>query len=283
MSAGISVVTGGAGGIGFASARLLSSRGPVLLADLPGDSLEEAATALRGAGATVSTIACDIDDDESVAVLAEHAAECGGLATLVHAAGIAPPLATDPERIFRIDAVATARVLAAMLPLAGPGTVAVCIASVAGHRAFTQDFDAVLRTPETAYPALLEQGEVIEDTPIHAYSLAKRSVLLQVQAGAAAWGARGARLVSVSPGIVVDTAIGRGAATIHAGAYADLSAVGRPGVADDVARAVAFLASEAAAYITGVDLVIDGGVIAHYRAHAGDAERRMWEAASYGG
>jgi NAD(P)-dependent dehydrogenase (short-subunit alcohol dehydrogenase family) len=255
----VTVITGGAGGIGRACAERLRERGPVLTADIAG-----------------ADVTCDVTDAESVAALAARAAELGPLGALVHTAGLAPPGDHDPRRVLEVNLAGTARVLDAFLPLAGPETVAVCIASLAGYRGFTAECEF----GDPLDPGLYDRLPTRDDVLV-TYSLSKRGVMLEVRRRAAAWGAKGARIVSVSPGLVVDTAIGQAAATIHAGAYAQQSAVGRAAVAKDIAGVVAFLTSPDAAYITGTDLLVDGGVVAHMLEHADPADRHRWNTASY--
>jgi NAD(P)-dependent dehydrogenase (short-subunit alcohol dehydrogenase family) len=270
----VSVITGGAGGIALASARRLAERGPILLADVDADRLDEAAATLGGA---VHTAVCDVSDPDSVAALAARAAELGPLGALVHTAGLAPPGARDPRRVLDVNLAGTARVLDAFIELATQGSVAVCIASLAGHRAFAAADDHLLADPLA--PALYDHVDGAD--VLRAYSISKRGVMLECRRRAAAWGAKGARIVSVSPGLVVDTAIGQGAATIHAGAYAEQSALKRAGAAADIAGVVAFLTSEDAAYVTGCDLLVDGGVVAHTLHHAEPADRERWNRAGH--
>ncbi len=276
--AGVVVITGGSGGIGMAAARALAGTGPVLLADLDPARLDAAVADLRASGIEAEGAICDVGDLESVSALVAATRAAGPLGVVVHTAGVAPPAATDPELVFRVNAVGTQNVLEGMVPLAVEGTVAVSVASVAGHRAFTAEYASHLVSPRNSYPQLVASGAV-RDSALRSYSLSKASVILQTQAGAAAWGARGARIVSVSPGLVVDTLIGEAAQQIHAGAYAQLSAVKRAGVAREVGGMIAMLASDVAAYVTGTDLLIDGGVIAQYRHHSPEADRAAWEVA----
>ncbi len=119
------------------------------------------------------------------------------------------------------------------------------------------------------------------DDVLATYSLSKRGVILEVRRRAAAWGAQGARIVSVSPGLIADTELGREAAGIHAGAYVQQSALQRAGTAADIAGVVAFLVSADTAYVTGCDLLVDGGVVAHTLVHADPAARDAWNSASY--
>jgi NAD(P)-dependent dehydrogenase (short-subunit alcohol dehydrogenase family) len=267
----VSVLTGGAGGIAQACAKRLAERGPVLLADVDRDALEALG------GDDVHTAVCDVTDAASVAELAAQAAELGPLGALVHTAGLAPPGPHHPRRVLEVNLGGTARVLDAFVELAGPGTVAVCIASLAGHRAFAAEFDELLADPLA--PDLYDHLDGAD--VLRTYSISKRGVMLECRRRAAAWGARGARIVSISPGLVVDTSIGQAAATIHAGAYAEQSAMKRAGLAADIAGAVAFLTSGDASYVTGCDLLVDGGVVAHNLHHAAPADREKWNRAGH--
>jgi NAD(P)-dependent dehydrogenase (short-subunit alcohol dehydrogenase family) len=304
----VSVITGGAGGIALACARRLADRGPVLLADLDEARLEAAAATLRGeaaavahggaaahgattapsAGAALGAAAagdgvevhvavCDVSDPASVAALVTRSQELGPLGALVHTAGLAPPAPHDPRRVLDVNLAGTARVLDGFVDYAVPGSVAVCIASLAGHRAFAAAYDEALSDPLA--PDLYDRLDGAD--VLRTYSISKRGVMLECRRRAAAWGAKGARIVSVSPGLVIDTSIGEAAATIHAGAYAEQSALKRAGVAADIAGAVAFLTSDAATYITGCDLLVDGGVVAHTLHHAAPADRERWNRAGY--
>jgi len=275
----VSVITGGAGGMGIATASRLAARGPILLADVSQERLEAAAAEL---GADVHVAVCDVTDPASVQALAGRARELGSLGALVHTAGIAPPGAKDTRRVLDINLAGTARVLDAFLPLAQPGTVAVCIASLAGHRAFTGGFEDLLADPlDPDLHGKLSARGVAGDDVVATYSLSKRGVMLEVRRRAADWGARGARIVSISPGLVADTEMGREAASIHAGAYVQQSALQRAGTAADIAGVVAWLVSADAAYVTGCDLLVDGGVVAHTLMHADPAAREAWNTASY--
>ena len=265
----VTVITGGAGGIGLACARRLG--GEVILADLPGERLDAAAEQLRAEGIDARAIPCDVSDAIQVAALARP------FRALVHTAGLAPPLATDPRAVLDVNLAGTARLLDAFEPHAAGGSVAVCIASLAGHRASAARGDAQLRRP--LEPDLYERLGA-PPSVLTAYSLSKRGVILECRRRAAAWGARGARIVSVSPGLVADTTIGEAAAGIFAGAYADQAAVKRAGTAKDIAGVVAFLAGEDAAYVTGCDLLVDGGVLADVDHHQAEDAAAMWHAAA---
>jgi NAD(P)-dependent dehydrogenase (short-subunit alcohol dehydrogenase family) len=170
----------------------------------------------------------------------------------------------DGRRIVEVDLVGTHRVLAAFEPAVGPGSVAVCFASMAAHLVPADPaVDAVLDEPG-AGDLLDRLGSLgLLDHPGIAYAVAKRGVVRLVAHRARAWGQRGGRVVSLSPG-VVDTPMGR-LEDAHEPAMAEMvaaSALGREGRADEVAAVAAFLASDEASYLTGTDVLVDGGVVA---------------------
>jgi NAD(P)-dependent dehydrogenase (short-subunit alcohol dehydrogenase family) len=261
----VAVVTGAGGGLGLACARALAGRHALVLADADAEALRHAREALRGDGADALAVRCDVTRTEEVAALADAARSAGELGALVHAAGLGAGRA-DGGRILVVNLAGTALVLEAFEPLARSGTVAICFASLAGHRRRPRDFDHLLGDPLD--PALLDAIEAElggELSPRAGYEISKRGVILLCERRAARWGAAGARLVSVSPGLV-DAGMGR-ASRRHETVSA-LTAVRRLGTADDIAGVVAFLCSDAAAYVTATDILVDGGAHAGMRHHA---------------
>jgi NAD(P)-dependent dehydrogenase (short-subunit alcohol dehydrogenase family) len=259
------VVVTGAGGMGVAVCRRIGSGRTVVLADYDEAALGRVAEQLRNEGHAIREAPTDVSDEASVTALAGVAADAGVFRALVHTAGVSPVQAT-PERIVDVDVVGTALVLDAFEALAGPGSVAVCIASMAGTMTrLPPDVETLLATTPTselrALPALaptaLDAGA--------AYGIAKRANQLRVQAASIRWGARGARVVSISPGII-STPMGQQELGGPSGDFMrDMvrrSGTGRVGTPDDIAAAVAFLVSADASFITGTDLLVDGGVIA---------------------
>jgi NAD(P)-dependent dehydrogenase (short-subunit alcohol dehydrogenase family) len=267
------VVVTGTGGMGRAVARRLGSGRALVLADASEAQLEEAAEGLRGDGFDVHPVAVDVASDRHVAALADRASELGALRALVHTAGVSPVQAT-PRQIVDVDVVGTARVLDAFEPLVEPGTVAVCIASMAGT--MTTLPPEVLRllavTPTDRLAALSVLDPSDMDSGV-AYGLAKRANQVRVQAASVRWGRRGGRVVSVSPG-VIHTPMGRAELEGPFGeAMRDMierSGTRRVGTPDDVAAAVEFLTGPSASFITGTDLLVDGGVVAALAAPDGD-------------
>jgi NAD(P)-dependent dehydrogenase (short-subunit alcohol dehydrogenase family) len=270
----VTVVTGAAGAMGGACARVLATRPDVLLVtDVDEAQLDVAAALLaRERRAPVHPLVADLGDPAAATKIAERAAGLGDLRALVHTAGLSPAMAGWRE-ILRVDLIAVARLLDAFLPHVVPGSVAVCLASIAGHLGtFDPEMDAVLADPLAAdVEARFRAVCGGEPDPGATYRLAKRAVILLCERAAVGWGGRGGRVVSVSPGLI-DTEMGRlelehnpvktwMAQTTPVGAGRSGDSV-LPGRVEDIAAAVAFLCSETAAFVSGCDLRVDGGLVA---------------------
>jgi NAD(P)-dependent dehydrogenase (short-subunit alcohol dehydrogenase family) len=255
----------GAGGMGEAVARRLGAGRAVVIADFDEAQLERLSAALRGDGFDAHGVRVDVSSASDVTMLAATAAELGAIRCVVHTAGVSPVQATS-QQIVAVDVIGTARILDAFEAYVEPGTVAVCIASMAGTMT-TLPPDvlrllAVTPTDELDALAVLDPETM---NPGVAYGVAKRANHARVQAASVPWGRRGGRVVSISPG-VISTPMGQAEL---AGPFGDgmrhmieMSGTGRIGTPDDIAAAVEFLASPAASFITGTDLLVDGGVVA---------------------
>lgn len=259
----------GAGQIGQAIARRISAGKHVLLADLHQASADAAAEVLADAGFDVSTAAVDVSSRESVHALAEGAAARGDITGVIHAAGVSPSQAA-PEVILAVDLYGTALVLEEFGAIIAPGGSAVVIASQSGHRlgALTADQDAALATTpadELLSLPMLQPGQVTDS--LQAYQLAKRGNSLRVMAEAVRWGKRGARVNTISPGIII-TPLARDELTGPRGEgyrrMLELSPAGRAGTPDEVGTVGALLMGPDGAFITGSDFLMDGGVTASY-------------------
>ena len=259
----------GAGSIGQAIARRVSAGKHVLLADLRQDNLDAAAKVLFDAGFDVSTAIVDVSSRHSVEALVQTAMNLGEIIGVIHAAGVSPsqaPVAT----ILRVDLYGTALVLEAFGNVIAEGGSGIVIASQSGHRlpALTREQNSALAT--TAVEDLLTlpmlQPDNISD-PLHAYQLSKRGNSLRVMAEAVRWGKRGARVNTISPGIIF-TPLARDELNGPRGEgyrrMLDLCPAGRGGTPDEVGAIAALLMGPEGTFITGSDFLMDGGVTAAY-------------------
>ena len=275
------VITGASGGIGRACARCLGETMDLVLTDVAAEPLETFATALEEEGFTVrAQLSGDLCDEALLSSLAETASGGGGLGVLVHTAGLSPALARW-EPIMRVNLVATAKLLAEIEPLLIEKSVAILIASIAGHLSPTDpEADAIIDDPLA--PDLIERiAPVIQrlsdlDDPGGAahvsYALSKRAVLRICEQRVSAWAIKGARIVSISPGTIW-TPMGRREAEDNPSAALVVKATpaGRWGTAMDIAAAARFITSEAASFISGTDLRVDGGVTPFLRSGQADS------------
>lgn len=268
MKKNVMILTG-AGQIGMAIARRMGYGMKIVIGDKKIANAETIAKIMNEGGFDAVAVETDLASRESILNLIAKAQEYGDIKMLVNAAGVSPSQAPI-EAILKVDLYGTAVLLEEVGKVIGEGGVGVTISSQSGHRmpALTPEQDEQLATTPTEQLLGLDilQPENIHDT-LHAYQMAKRCNVKRVMAEAVKWGQRGARINSISPGIIVtplalDEFNGpRG--DFYKNMFAKCPA-GRPGTADEVANVAELLMSDRGAFITGADFLIDGGATASY-------------------
>jgi NAD(P)-dependent dehydrogenase (short-subunit alcohol dehydrogenase family) len=251
------VVIGAGSGMGVAVARALAPRGPLIAADRNLEAVEKVAADLDG---DVTPMACDITDQGQIDALVQAV---DTLDSIVLTAGLSGSMA-DGRRILEVNLIGTARVLEAVHPLLRPGTVGVCFASMSGYRVPDRpDLMEVLDDPlSDRFFDRIEELGLDPDATQFAYPVSKRGVHRLVRRLCSSWGERGARILSVSPGIN-DTPMNHLDESRHP-IMADIiksSPLGRRGTPEEVANVVEFLTSEKASFMTGSDVLVDGGMV----------------------
>jgi NAD(P)-dependent dehydrogenase (short-subunit alcohol dehydrogenase family) len=263
------IVVIGPGQIGQAIARRVGAGKHVLLADMRPENANAAADVLGNAGYDVSVATVDVSSREDVKGLVELAAGRGDVVGLIHAAGVSPSQAS-PETIFKVDLYGTAVVLDEFSNVIARGGSGVVIASQSGHRLppLTVEQNRALAT--TPVEELLSlpflQPDQVKDS-LHAYQLSKRGNSLRVMAEAVRWGKRGARVNTISPGIIITPLAKDELSGPRGQGYRRMisaSAAGRAGTPDEVGNVAALLMGPDGEFITGSDFLMDGGVTAAY-------------------
>ncbi|MGJ6121554.1 SDR family oxidoreductase [Mycolicibacterium sp. Y3] len=267
---GVSVITGGAGGMGRATAKIVGRDHTVVLADNRADRLAAATAELSNLGVPATAVHCDVTDRAAVGALFETAARLGAIASVIHTAGVSPSMG-DADYVMRTNALGTVNVNEAFFAIAGEGSVIVNVASMA---AYLMPEELI---PAAQFPLALTDAPAFADAMRAAYAIApeeaRSGMSYAVSKGFVKWytssqaerfNTRGLRIVSVSPGSV-DTEMGKLEADAGAGAMVADFAVPRWGKAEEMAELFAFCASDRAGYLTGTDILNDGGVVASMR------------------
>ena len=269
----VTVITGGAGGMGVATAKVVGRDRAVVLADVRQDRLDSAAAALRDAGVTVTTVNADVTDRAAMDALFVTASERGVVDAVIHTAGVSPSMG-DADYVMRTNALGTLYVNEAFFAVAGDGAAIVNVASMAAHLLPeeiipAQHFPLALQDQDGFHTEMLAACGLAPDDMKSglAYAISKAFVKWYSSSQAERFNTRGVRIVSVSPGSI-DTEMGRLEEQAGAGAMVTNAAVPRWGTPEEMADLLAFCASASAGYLTGTDILNDGGVVASMRERA---------------
>ena len=263
------IVVIGPGQIGQAIARRVGVGKRVLLADMRTDNATAAAEVLGSAGYEVSVATVDVSSRKAVHALVETATALGDVTGLIHAAGVSPSQAS-PATILKVDLYGTALVLEEFGNVIARGGSGVVIASQSGHRLPALSIEQNKALATTPVEELLRlpflQLDQVTDS-LHAYQLAKRGNSLRVMAEAVRWAKRGARVNTISPGIIMTPLAKDELSGPRAEGYRrmiEMSAAGRAGTPDEVGNVAALLIGPDGGFITGSDFLMDGGVTASW-------------------
>lgn len=259
----------GAGQIGMAIARRVGYGKKIIVGDKKILNANAVADTMNGAGFDVVPMEMDLSSKESILSLINGAQQYGEITMLINAAGVSPSQATI-EEILNVDLYGTAVLLEEVGKVIIPGGAGVTISSQSGHRmkqlTMREDWQLACTPAEELLKLDILQPENIRDT-LHAYQLAKRCNEKRVMAESVKWGEKGARINSISPGIIVTPLAIDEFNGPRGDFYKNMFArcpAGRPGTADEVANVAELLLGEKGAFITGADFLIDGGATASY-------------------
>lgn len=253
--------------MGLATAKIVGRDHTVVLCDVRQDRLTTAAATLQELGINATIVNCDVTDRRAVADLLGTATNLGSVVSVIHTAGVSPSMG-PADYVMRTNAVGTVNVDEEFYAIAGEGAVIVNVASMAAHMLPAEII------PTGQFPLALDDADAFMDAMMTAcdiapeearsglaYALSKSFVKWYSQSQAERFNARRLRIVSVSPGSI-DTEMGRLEEAAGAGAMVADAAVPRWGKPEEMAELLAFCASEKAGYLTGTDILNDGGVIA---------------------
>ncbi len=259
----------GAGSMGTAIVRRMAAGKKILLGDISEKNLEKTAHDLQYSGYDVETMVVNALEKESVEAFAHKAASLGEVMYFIDTAGASPNQA-KPEHILKLDMVGTGYAVDAFGKVMARGGAGLIISSQTGYM-YPIPYEVETEIMNTPTEKLMDLP-FIQETAMQqsglAYMIAKRVNHLQAtKAAATSWKERRARINTISPGIIVTplaydefAAAGQGYQNM-----VDASAAERCGTSEEIAEAAAFLLGEHAGFITGTDLLIDGGVIASIR------------------
>ena len=264
----IGLVIGG-GGMGMSTARRLGQSHRIILASMSADKNAAREADLRADGIDAVATQCDMTDAGSVSELKEFVAARGRLRTLAHVAALSPSMG-DWRTLLSVNLIGATRIERMCFELAGQGTAAVFVSSLAAHR-FDPPADEVIDVlDDPLAPDCITRLEelVLDHVSVNAYRLSKFALNRMCRRRAVDWGSRGARIVSMSPGLIASPMGAQEFSSQSRQLKQELlrkTPLGREGTLTETADAIEFLASDRASFITGTDLLVDGGAVSGNR------------------
>lgn len=262
----VCVITGGGSGMGLATAKVMGKDHFIIISGRTVNKLEGAINELKELGIEAEAFACDVSDRASVMELAKHAAAKGSIETVIHAAGLSPTMGSA-ETLMRVNALGTIYMNEVFYSYMSDGACMIDVASMSGyfipgflipHRAFTYsrlDHDKFMKKVMRRI-RLFPKGMRSQV----AYGISKAFVIWYAKTDAAKYGVKNMRVLSVSPGSF-ETPMGE-AEKENLQEYIEKSAMKRLGDVDEIAHLLSFLADKRVGYLTGVDILCDGGCVA---------------------
>lgn len=255
------VITGGAGGIGMSCARSFKDQ-MLVITDYSQEMVDSVLATLKDEGFSAIGIACDITNVNDVERLKEFVAANGILKAMIHTAGVSGTV-KDIRKVYDIDLVGTDMLIDAFYELAIEDSAIILFSSMMAHVVGeNKAYDEALENPQ-AQNSFETVSRYVENSSDIMYNFCKRGVQLLSQKNAERFGAKGARIVTISPG-VIETEMGLKAAQEHPERMERIkqaTALKRNGTPNDISGVIKFLVSDAARFITGTDILVDGGVI----------------------
>ena len=262
------LITGGAGGMGEAAAELLGKDNHIILVDNRAEQLEAVTAKLKAAGIDCESIFCDVAERKSVEQMFASVNSRSRISTIIHAAGISPQMAAA-DRIVRVNSIGTVNITELFYDIMEPGSVLINVSSMAsymlpGIMLPVKKYKLAEDNPELFIKKVLSRCRIVKDKYQRrgvAYSISKNFVIWYTKKNAVKFGRKKSRILSISPG-TFDTEMSH---IEEASGSIDMlkdAAIQRMGLPREMAELFAFCISDKAAYLTGVDILCDGGVIA---------------------
>lgn len=265
----IAVITGGGSGMGFDVAKILGKDQRIILVGRTVSKLDNAINELQADGIKAEAFPADASDRESIAKLASYAASLGNVKTVVHSAGVSPSM-DNPSKIFEINAVGTININEEFVNVMNEGSVILNVSSMSGYMVPDSQVPRQLYELALSDVSSFKAGseQMLQAMPEEsrtggAYTISKNFVQWYTEKMAVKHGKKGIRVVSISPG-TFKTPMGE-AEGEQAASFALMGALGRMGEPEEIAKMMAFMVSDDASYLTGIDILYDGGSIAAFK------------------